>query len=1257
MSTSSALRPLAPFRTTARAVVTMALVTSVAVAVAVGEQPTSRVDGAVAPPVVPLVPARLLETRPGNPTVDGRARGGGPVPAGTVREVVVAGRGQVPVDADAALLNVTAVFPAAPGFLTVFPCGDRRPDPASHVNYFPGGVYPNAVLAEIGTGGRVCVFTLATTDILIDVNGYVPSSGGLVPVTPARVAETRRGPSDRTFDGRFQGQGPIAAGDTFAVTVAGRGEVPPDAEAVLLNVTSVFPESPGYLTVFPCGEPRPDPASNVNYFPGGVYPNAVLAKVGVGGQICVFTLATTDVLVDVSGFVARDSGLQTVAPLRMLETRVGEPTFDDIGRGNGPVDAGDVIEIAVAGRGPVSADTSAVFVNLTAVFPEAPGFLTAYSCDEQRPDPASNVNYFPGGVYPNAVLSKVSDDGLVCVYTSARTHILVDVVGSVDAGSTGRSSVTIPDTPVEPFDRIAVEGVDAAELAELSVVMILRDGEEITVPVFADDAGPYVLAPLDPDNLGEAGSVRLRAVLGGVARTTVTIPILPLPDAPGAWTAIVDTLLERVDADLSGAGMTRAQLRALAINDVPGDLMTAYMLLRLLDDGTDADLGSALTGSLFDLAPAQRTLLEALVAQLGLADLAEVVAHQSPTATSSSSTAPAAAAPSAESAWSTSDDLRRASLQRTAVSSAAACRTKGLVITTPSQLADFMEDGVDGIILADGAERQVLDSIASFTALGSKLPGPGALIGAIGAIFATIELSEYVDSISLPTQLASLTPTGDTAGFNEDFTEPGAITSIVVVGASTGGDVSQWVNQIISTFFSTVVGSEIGSGLSGSDWSALEQHVAGQVLGTIADTALGQQLAALGPLVEPFCAEQWPVELVGQAQPVSTYVTARPVLGKLAADLASLTYRPTELGRDQLRFVVRSERFSDRSATGYLAAETKPIIIDVSPDLVVLDNSLESFTLTATVTNADNTEIEWSTPLDTFTSSPGPTSFNYDAPAYPHPIVARSTSTTGLRGLPGATERNDLVEVRLNEIRIGPADVTLAPGETLQMTVTDMKGQAIDPSKVTWDSTGGMISPSGLYTAGSEAGNYEITARLDADPTKVDSTAVMIAVDSCIYGTWAFQVQRYLDDQQAAFPDGPDSQTHDSGSEVISFTPRQPELGFYPTYSIAQNLTITSVTDDITYTFDRRGTESGEFEIVDDGGPAVSHFPDTSDYEMRLTRTDEFGTDVGPWQAGGGPLSQAGSLFGYNFTCDGNELAMAPDGFYTGLTTYWTRIG
>ena len=43
---------------------------------------------------------------------------------------------------------------------------------ASSVNYFAGGVFPNAVLTELNAAGEACIYSLSATDLIVDVNAY-----------------------------------------------------------------------------------------------------------------------------------------------------------------------------------------------------------------------------------------------------------------------------------------------------------------------------------------------------------------------------------------------------------------------------------------------------------------------------------------------------------------------------------------------------------------------------------------------------------------------------------------------------------------------------------------------------------------------------------------------------------------------------------------------------------------------------------------------------------------------------------------------------------------------------------------------------------------------------------------------------------------------------------------------------------------------------------------------------------------------------
>jgi alpha-tubulin suppressor-like RCC1 family protein len=257
-----------------------------------------------------------VETRVGpiETTVDGAYQGIGRAAAGEIVRFKVAGRGGVPAGTPAVYLNVTAIRPSDSGWLTVFPCTASVPD-SSNVNYVAGDISPNAVLATLSADGDVCVYTRAASDIIADVNAYLPAGGNRVPIEPARCADTRN-PGGKTFDGLFQGDGKIAAGGTYEVKVAGRCNIAGDASAAYLNVTAVNAEAIGYLTVWPCDEPRPG-TSNVNYQPGPAQPNGVLAKISLdgNGNVCIYSQARTDVIVDANGYVPRAGfyGIQQIA--------------------------------------------------------------------------------------------------------------------------------------------------------------------------------------------------------------------------------------------------------------------------------------------------------------------------------------------------------------------------------------------------------------------------------------------------------------------------------------------------------------------------------------------------------------------------------------------------------------------------------------------------------------------------------------------------------------------------------------------------------------------------------------------------------------------------------------------------------------------------------------------------------------------------------------------------------------------------------
>jgi hypothetical protein len=195
------------------------------------------------------------------------------------------------------------------GFATVFPCGQQTPQ-ASNVNYMKGQDIPNFVITKPGVGGKVCVYSSALVDVIVDISGYFAAGTGFTATaSPVRFLDSRS--TTR-----------IAAGTSKEWAVAGDKGIPADAKAIAMNVTAVGASADGFMTVYPCGEPVPV-ASNLNYTKGRDIANSVLAKPGVGGKVCFFSDKAIDIVVDVSGYLGFTNGFLPVGPFRDVDTRSG----------------------------------------------------------------------------------------------------------------------------------------------------------------------------------------------------------------------------------------------------------------------------------------------------------------------------------------------------------------------------------------------------------------------------------------------------------------------------------------------------------------------------------------------------------------------------------------------------------------------------------------------------------------------------------------------------------------------------------------------------------------------------------------------------------------------------------------------------------------------------------------------------------------------------------------------------------------------
>ena len=344
---------------------------------------------------MPAGPVRVTDTRDGPP-----------LGAGNALDVDLSAA--VPAGATAALVTLTATGTCADGYLTASACGASMPL-ASNVNYTRGHDRANSSVVLLGGDRHVCVYSSATTDVVVDLSGWwAPGQGWRYePAAPARLVDTRDAKGARS-----PVVGKRAAGSTLPVTVTAWPSSPLAPAAVHVTVTATDADAAGFVTVSPCGSSTPT-VSTLNLGPGEVVANVAATAVGGDGTVCVYTSAAMHVVVDLEGwFGSTGSLLVPQTPQRIVDTRTG--------LGGTRLRASAPLSVPASGAG--------AWVNATAVGPDDNGFLTVHPCG---PLPlVSNANYRAGAVVPALAAVGAGPSGF-CITSLAATDLVIDRLGTL----------------------------------------------------------------------------------------------------------------------------------------------------------------------------------------------------------------------------------------------------------------------------------------------------------------------------------------------------------------------------------------------------------------------------------------------------------------------------------------------------------------------------------------------------------------------------------------------------------------------------------------------------------------------------------------------------------------------------------------------------------------------------------------------------------------------------------------------------------
>lgn len=246
---------------------------------------------------------------------------------------------------------------------------------------------------------------------------------------PIRLLDTRAGQT-----GCDAPEAPITGG-TDRTQLARRTcdsvTIPASAVAITGNITPVA-ETTGFVTLYPSNASRPTVASS-NFAAGKIVNNVFTVRLGPDGSFKIYASATTDVVVDVSGYFAPPGmgGLYfhpLPTPIRMLETRAGETGCDtpgaQLGGGSTRTQQGRVTCNSVT----IPTAAQALVGNATVVNPMAQGFITLFPGDVMQPTVA-NGNYTASGVVNTPFTVGLGTDGAFKIYTTQTTDLVIDVLG------------------------------------------------------------------------------------------------------------------------------------------------------------------------------------------------------------------------------------------------------------------------------------------------------------------------------------------------------------------------------------------------------------------------------------------------------------------------------------------------------------------------------------------------------------------------------------------------------------------------------------------------------------------------------------------------------------------------------------------------------------------------------------------------------------------------------------------------------------
>jgi hypothetical protein len=342
------------------------------------------------------------------------------------------------------------------------------------------GVVTNQVYVTVA-GGTCLTTTVNVSRLVVDIEGWVvPGGAGAAYV-------------DLLYDYVTTVDGPVTAAP-IALSAFG---VPADAAGVAIWLDA-FSDTAGFATVYPCDQGAPS-LNQASWMPGEFSSSLVAGVATSPTGLCINISDGASVDVSIDGYYKVGATPSSTSPPQIRYAQEQAPGFIgtsptrlfDTRTAGIPIIGGQEYRLDLSTFVPV--DTSAVVMNVTATGATGGGFVTAYSCEGDRPD-TSSLNFEAGQTVPNLVTVYAGFELEVCFYASVSTHLLADLAGYYMVGG---GDGFAPSPPVRMFDTRTTTKIARGSVFEFDLsTFVASDASAAVFNLTATDVdGPgYVTA-------------------------------------------------------------------------------------------------------------------------------------------------------------------------------------------------------------------------------------------------------------------------------------------------------------------------------------------------------------------------------------------------------------------------------------------------------------------------------------------------------------------------------------------------------------------------------------------------------------------------------------------------------------------------------------------------------------------------------------------------------------------------------------------